>query len=228
MRTSALVPAAGKGARLGSKIPKQFLVVSGKPILIWTLETLAKAYPFQEIIVAADPSRHTFIQKWTRKARLGSVRLVRGGATRSESVRRALESVSPKSQYVLVHDAARPLASPALIQKTLLAARKTGGAICAIPESSTVKRVNLKTKTILKTEDRSQLYLAQTPQVFKKEKLLERYRQLGAKAALLTDEASFFDGTGLSVKIVEGEPMNIKITTSEDLERFKLVAGKRK
>ena len=217
---SAILPAAGSSRRFGLKKSKLFFKVDGKPILFYTLKNISRAYRFREILIASHPDNFKEIQKIASALGLRSIVLVPGGATRAESVRNALSRVSAKSDWVLVHDAARPLVSRRIILDALKSAKKTGGAITAIPVTATVKRAG-PDKVITKTEDRAALYLAQTPQVFKKEKLLGRYKALGNKAMKLTDEASFFDGSGMKVMIAPGEESNLKITTFEDIELFR-------
>jgi len=225
---SAIIPAAGSGRRFGPKTPKLFFRVEGRPVLFYTLKNLSQAYAFREIFVAASPDSFKEIEKIARSLKLRSLRLVRGGATRAESVKNALVQVSAVSEWVLVHDAARPLVSRRIVLNALQAAKKTGGAVSAIPATATVKRVNPR-GFITGTEDRRTLYLAQTPQVFKREQLLQRYRKLGKKALSLTDEAAFFDGTAVKVAAAEGSVSNLKITTPEDIElfRFYLKHGKK-
>ncbi len=219
MKVAAIVPAAGLGKRLKSKSPKAFTLLGGKPLLIQTLRRLLGAYSFSEIIVAVHPKNIEEARALIRIHRLrGKIKVVGGGATRSDSVLNALLSVSPESDWVLVHDAARPLVRRDLIERILITARRTGAALCALPATATVKRVDPKTLSVLGTEDRSKLYLAQTPQVFKRALLLSRYRKLGKKASLVTDEAALFDGSRIDVRIVPGDPTNLKITTPFDLK----------
>ncbi len=221
MSVYAVVPAAGHGKRLGAKLPKAYVPVLGTPLFIHTLRALKKAYPFREIILVVDISRIMQARKELVRHGLGRVWLTLGGATRAESVRNGLSIVPPGKHLVAVHDAARPLVSRAVVRRTVSAAKKGAGAICAVPVSSTVKKIDLKRKTIRGTEDRSRLALAQTPQVFSRTLLLSRYKTLGAKALKATDEAALFDGTRLKVRVVEGDERNLKITTQNDLESLK-------
>ncbi len=216
---AAIIPAAGRGTRLKQKTPKAFVEVAGKPLFIHTLFALKKAYPFFQMIVALDPSMMEKAKKLLKKFKI-SADLAVGGATRAESVWNALQAVSPSCAWVAVHDAARPLISGPVVQRTIEEALRSGGALCALPATATVKRVNLKTRRVIKTENRDSLYLAQTPQVFKKEILVKRYKTLGQKAFQATDEAALFDGSSQVVNVVTGDPKNIKITTPEDLEFF--------
>jgi 2-C-methyl-D-erythritol 4-phosphate cytidylyltransferase len=220
MIVSAIVPAAGQGKRLGAGKPKALVTIGGKPLLIHTLLNLEKSFKFHEIIVAVEASRLKEITNLIARYDLKNIRVVVGGKTRAESVKNALLVTSAKSEWVLVHDAARPLVGPALIKKILQAAKSSGAAICALPATSTVKKVDASLR-ITGTEDRNSLYLAQTPQVFKKDLLIGAYIKLGKRSLGLTDEASFFDGSKFKVKIVEGDSKNIKITTPEDVDLFK-------
>jgi 2-C-methyl-D-erythritol 4-phosphate cytidylyltransferase len=217
----AVVPAAGKGRRLGSKTPKAYLPVAGQPLFIHTLRALLRAYPFREIVLIADRAKIAHARREIVRARLARVRVVAGGATRAESVKNGLLALPPGVSLAAVHDAARPLVPPSVVRRTIEAAKKTGGAICAIPVSSTVKRIDAKGGAILGTEDRSRLVLAQTPQVFDTALILARYRTLGARAFQATDEAALFDGTRVRVRLVAGDERNFKVTTPGDLARLK-------
>ena len=221
MKVTAIIAAAGEGRRLKADRPKALVAVLGQPLVIHTLRALKKSFSFQEIILVVAHSQEKKFQKLLKRFRLDQVRLVRGGKTRAESVRNGLMTASVHCEWVLVHDAARPLISAALVTNLLKAAKKNDAVISALPVNETVKRVSLSGQGVVKTEDRRQLFLAQTPQVFKRERLLRRYRELGKKAFWATDEAALFDDTRTKVKIVLGEERNIKITTPVDIERMK-------
>lgn len=220
MKVSAIIAAAGKGKRLGQKLPKALVRIQGKPLIIYTLEALAKAYPFKEVIVAADPESLGKFCACLKHYGLSDVRVVPGGKTRGESVRNALNAANASADLVLIHDAARPLVSAGLVRRVIEIARKSKAAIAALPAHETAKRVDPKNGVIQKTEDRQTLYFAQTPQVFSRNLLLERYRALGKKAFDRTDDAALFDGTRVRVAVVPGERRNIKITTPEDTDLF--------
>ncbi len=225
-RVTAILPAAGKGRRFGTKTSKLFFKIGGKPVLYYTLKNLSRAYPFAEILVAADPDSFREIARIAVPLKIKNFKIIAGGATRAESVLNALKQASDSSEWALVHDAARPLVTGKIVKDVLRAAQKTGGAITAVPATATVKRVGKS--GITGTEDRQSLFLAQTPQVFKRKALLERYRALGKKALSLTDEASFFDGTALRVQIAEGAVSNLKITTPEDAQLFRFYLQNRR
>ncbi len=221
MSVAAVIPAAGRGKRLGGRTPKAFYPILGKPLLLHTLSNLLKTHSFVDIVVAVHPKEIHFTQSLLKKFKIKGVRVVAGGETRAASVRNAVKSIPSQVKWVLIHDAARPLVTVKIVRKVLSAASKADGAIAATPISSTVKKAKPKTSQIIRTEDRSSLYLAQTPQVFKLLNLRDRYRVLGAKIALATDEAALFDGTKARILLSEGDPRNIKITTQEDVEWVK-------
>lgn len=227
MKIAAIIPAAGKGKRLGSKIPKAFFPILGKPLLVRTLLRLKESFRFEEMIVAVAPELLGEAKKLFKKYKLGEVRVVVGDLTRAGSVRKALSAVSSKSDWVLVHDAARPLVSKEVVRRTMDGAKKTGAAICGWPASATVKKIDARRQTILRTENRDSLFLAQTPQVFRKKLLIERYLKLGKKASQATDEAALFDGSKTEVRVVLGEVRNIKVTTPGDVELFKFFLRKK-
>ncbi len=228
MKVAAIVPAAGSGKRLGSKTPKPFVRLSGKPLLVHTLQSLKKSFTFSEIILAVHPRQMQSARRLLARNRLGAVQVVAGGKTRSESVRNAAVSASKHSQWLLVHDAARPFLTQALVQRLLAAARRTGAAICALPATATVKKVKIKSLIVRGTLNREEIFLAQTPQVFRKKVLLDRYRRLGAGALRFTDEAALFDGSGVDIKVVPGDAKNIKITTRADKDLAEFYLKKRK
>ncbi len=221
MSVAAVIPAAGLGQRLGAGVPKAFYVVLGKPLLIHTLTQLKKAYNFKDMVVSVDPKEIDGTFELLKKFKISGVRLVAGGQTRAESVRNAVNSIQASVEWVLIHDAARPMLTARVVEDVIKEASKSDGAIAAVPVSSTVKKANIKSRQILSTEDRSCLYLAQTPQVFKIAKLRDRYRVLGTKIRLATDEAALFDGTRARIRLSGGDIRNIKITTPEDVELMK-------
>src|SRR3989338_2260838 len=142
MKVAAIVPAAGDGRRLGSRAPKPFVVVHKKPILVWTITHLKKAFRFREIILVAKSTRIASTQALLHRYWLESVRVVPGGKTRAESVLKGLDEVSADCDLVLVHDVARPLVQPKTVKAVLRAAGSKGAAICALPIADTVKKVS--------------------------------------------------------------------------------------
>ena len=222
MKVAAIVPAAGRGRRFRGKTPKLFVSLRGKPVLVHTLERLVRSFRFEEVLVMTASADIKKTEKLLKRFRLaGPWRVSVGGRTRAESVKRGFEQVSKKSDWVLIHDGARPCIGKALVLRTLTAAKATGAALCAMPATATVKKVDVRRGVVLGTEDRRSLYLAQTPQVFRKDLLSSRYRALGRKALEATDEAALFDGSRIAVRVIEGDARNIKVTTVEDGELLK-------
>lgn len=254
-KTCAIVPAAGRGRRMGTAKPKQFLELSGKPILIYTLETLARASFLAEILlvvpndsapdVASLLSDHGFHGETTsgplprapldgrsrpggegtvgdraltgsvREDRQGRICVVAGGAERQDSVFNGLQALPPDCDWVLIHDGVRPFASSELLKRTWDAALTNGAAIAALPASDTIKRV--RAGQVVETVPREELWLVQTPQVFRREILFEAYREADRQGWVGTDDAFLVERLGLPVAVVTGERSNIKVTTPEDL-----------
>jgi 2-C-methyl-D-erythritol 4-phosphate cytidylyltransferase len=196
MSVVGLIPAGGSGERLGADRPKAFVVCAGRPLVEWSVEALSTVC--SRVVVAAPPS---FLLP-------GSVE---GGATRSASVRNAL-GAAPEATVVVIHDAARPLVTPDLVRRCLDALSGVDGAIAALPVSDTVHFAS-PDLLIASSPDRSTLWAAQTPQVFRAD-VLRRAYDSDEEA---TDEASLVAAVGGTVRLIEGTPDNIKITTPTDL-----------
>lgn len=222
MGVALVVPAAGRGRRFGSKTPKTYVVIAGKPLLVHTLKRLLSAYPFDPVIVAVEAGRVGRVGALLRRWGLGRVIVVAGGASRAESVRNGLAALSGErlSGWVAVHDAARPLVDAGAVRRCIRDARRSGGAILAQACHATVKRSDATGRYIRRTEDRRTLYLAQTPQIFRVHELLSRYKKLGVSAWRRTDEASLFEGTGKRIALTPSDAFNLKITTREDLDFY--------
>jgi 2-C-methyl-D-erythritol 4-phosphate cytidylyltransferase len=224
MRITAIVPAAGRGVRLDSSVPKQFIEINGKPILIHTLSKLDSVDMISNIIIAAHTSEITLINKLTKDFGIKKVTdVVAGGAERTQSVRNAFNRIG-SADYVLVHDAARPFITEQGIVDMVHAGILYGAAINAIPVTDTVKLVD-KDNMITMNVDRKGLWLAQTPQVFKYSTMLDAYNNYDGKPIDVTDEAGIMELAGIQVRVVEGSIFNIKITTEADLNLARLIAG---
>jgi 2-C-methyl-D-erythritol 4-phosphate cytidylyltransferase len=207
----ALIVAAGRGERLGSGRPKALVTVSGRPMVEWSISALRLVPEVDEIVVALPAEALS-------EAPAG-VTAIAGGAVRSESVLLALRAASPTGDPVIVHDAARPLASPELFARSLAVLREAGAdaAIAAAPVTDTVKEVADDGATVARTLDRARLWAVQTPQVFRRE-ALERALDVPAEVlAAATDDAWLVERNGGIVTIVASDPGNLKITTPADL-----------
>jgi 2-C-methyl-D-erythritol 4-phosphate cytidylyltransferase/2-C-methyl-D-erythritol 2,4-cyclodiphosphate synthase len=186
-------------------------MLAGVPILKRTVDAFLQGYAFDEVVVAL-PSELAL----RPPSYLESVIVVEGGERRQDSVANAFRAVAPSSQIIVIHDAARPLVSSALIERTIDAASKHGAAIAALPARDTVKRTD-ESRMIRGTIPREEIFLAQTPQAFRVGVLRDAL-ELASSASDATDEAMLAEQAGHSVYLVEGDPRNLKITTAEDLE----------
>jgi 2-C-methyl-D-erythritol 4-phosphate cytidylyltransferase len=213
---------------MGSAVPKQFLALDGVPILVHALRVLEAVPAIHEIILAIpEPDREYCLRHVIEPHGLKKVtKIVAGGARRQDSVRHALEAVSAGTELVLVHDAVRPFLTAAMVVQALEQAAKHGAAIVAVPMRDTVKQAGAG-GLIVKTIDRGSLWLAQTPQAFRRALLLEAHRKAELDGVHATDDAQLVERLGQTVAIVEGSPENIKITRPEDLAMGEAILASR-
>lgn len=221
---AALIAAAGSGERLGAAGPKALVELAGRPMLEWSLAAFERAAPVAATIVAAPPAD---LERFaTAVESFEGVEVIAGGATRSESVAAGLERV--EAEIVAVHDAARPLVTTELISDLieLLAARTdAAGVIAAAPMTDTVKRVS--GTTVDRTENRSGLWAAQTPQVFHAGALREAIGADARRLAQATDDAWLVEQAGGKVLIHEASANNLKVTTPCDVRIAELLLSER-
>ena len=213
-KVAAIVPAAGSGKRLGAEEKKPFVLLAGKPLIIYALKALDSSKYIDQIYVAADPDSierlKTIMDEYgIRKV----VKVVAGGKTRAGSVKNCFDLVDPLCDIVLIHDGARPFPGDSDIMNSVLLAGKFGGCVTAIPMTDTVKLAG-KSLFVKKTIDRRYLWRAQTPQAFKLS-LIQKY-YLGSPGRV-TDDSSLLEKTR-RVKIIQGSYKNLKVTTKEDLK----------
>jgi 2-C-methyl-D-erythritol 4-phosphate cytidylyltransferase len=206
------VVAAGSGSRLGASVPKAFVEVAGRPMIEWSVDAL-RAAGITDIVVAL-PEGGT--------APAGCVG-VRGGATRSESVRAALAAGGPG--HVVVHDAARPLVQPELFTRVVEALEAADCAIAAARVTDTIKEA--EGDVVVATHDRSRLWAVQTPQAFRREALAAALDVDASVLATATDDASLVERAGGTVRVVEASPANFKVTTPHDLRVAELLLAER-
>jgi 2-C-methyl-D-erythritol 4-phosphate cytidylyltransferase len=212
--TTAILVAAGAGRRLGRKTDKSFVRIGGRPMLLHSLEALQKSPEIQGVVVVVRRSALRTCQAFVRRGDLTKVEaIVAGGQRRQDSVRNGLRFAG-ECEYVLVHDAARPFLSQGLISRTMAACRRTGAAISAEPVSDTVKLV--KRGRVARTIPRDALWLAQTPQAFRR-KLLESAFGKWPDRRDATDDASLLEAAGVRIAVVRGDSLNIKITYPRDI-----------
>jgi len=210
MYVAAIVAAGGRGLRLGQAQPKQLIEIAGRSILERSVSLFASHPEVDEIVVALPEELAARPPEYLLDA-AKQLRVVAGGARRQDSVAAAFRAVSDRADVVVIHDAARPFASADLIARTIAAAAESGAALAAIEARDTVKQV--RDRLVQQTLDRHTIFLAQTPQAFRRDVL----RDALAVGGDATDEAALAERAGHPVRIVEGEASNIKITTPDDL-----------
>ncbi len=212
---SAIIVAAGQGRRLNAAVPKPLVKIGNLPAIVYSLGPLNRHPDIAEIIVVVSAGNQQAITKALKKYSFKKIKaLVLGGERRQDSVNNGLKVVSAKSDWVLIHDSARPFIDRESITKVISAAKKTGAAILGVPVKATIKRVKAGL-LVDQTVDRSNLWEIQTPQVFKKELILQAYKKYSKRD--VTDDASLVEKLGKNVQVVPGSDENIKITTNGDL-----------
>lgn len=217
MKTIAVIVAGGSGTRFGAEVPKQFLLLGGKPILMRSIEAFEQALEGveHEILVTLPADQMELWGDLCDHYGFSTLhRVVAGGATRWHSVKNALDSLTDvdDNDVIAVHDGVRPLASRVLICRTLKAARSTGAAVPVVALNDSVRQVEGSTSHAL---DRSTLRAVQTPQAFNARLLQDAYGQ--PFDSTFTDDASVVERYGHAVTLVEGDPQNLKITRPMDL-----------
>ncbi|MFC1674504.1 2-C-methyl-D-erythritol 4-phosphate cytidylyltransferase [Candidatus Omnitrophota bacterium] len=220
---SAILLAAGKGKRLkAANSDKPLIAISSLPLLVYSLKALSRHPLIRDIIVAVNSANSARIKSAIKKYRIRKVRrVVLGGKERRDSVANALKALRVETEFVLVHDGARPFIDKKMITLVVRAAQKFGAAIVGVPVKATIKKVRrtaygVRRKTFVRnTIDRNNLWQIQTPQVFRKDLILKAYKKY--RGARVTDDASLVEKLGVAVGVVRGSYSNIKITTPEDL-----------
>ena len=213
----AIIAAAGAGTRMASDRPKQFLLLAGAPIIFHTLKPFEQCESIHEVIVVLPAEESAGFVSLAGKYGLRKVaRVVPGGITRADSVKRGLMAIrSATAEIVAVHDGVRPFVTVEEIDRTVAAARMDGAAILVAPATDTIKQVS--DGSVVKTLDRSTLRRALTPQCFQYELLRQAYQRADVNDPSLTDESALIEQLGQRVSVVEGSARNIKITSAEDL-----------
>ncbi len=222
MNVSVILPAAGAGKRFGGKRNKIFERIKGQPVFIRTLEMFTSRDDVCQVLVVVSPDDLAEVtERYADHLGLMGASIVEGGPERGDSVRNALAKVADEADYVCVHDAVRPCISPLWVDAVFAEAAKTGAAILAYPVHGTLKKVS-DAGVIDATVDRTALWEAQTPQVFRKDLLTAAYE---GDVSAATDDAQLIETAGHPVSVVMGDPRNIKITTRADLDLAAAVIG---
>ena len=215
---SAIIVAAGKGMRMKGATRKQYLKLSGQPVLSYSLMTFDACTLIDEIFLVVPKNdindyQNKIISTLNLKKR---VHLVPGGVYRQDSVYNGLLSINKETDAVVIHDGVRPFIRQEDLVSCIACAKDTGACILGIPVSDTLKRVD-KSQMIKETLDRESIWLIQTPQVFQYDLILKAHETANRDGIIGTDDASLVERLGVGVKIISGSKLNIKITIKEDL-----------
>jgi 2-C-methyl-D-erythritol 4-phosphate cytidylyltransferase len=214
---AVIIPAAGQSSRFRDKEKKPFVNLDGRAIWLRTIEHfVTRPDVAQCVIVIAPGDQEMFRRRFGANLAFMNVEIADGGAERFESVANALKKLRPEVEFVAIHDAVRPCVTDALINEVFAVAQKTGAALLAQPISDTVKQTDAQ-KKVQATIPRQGLWLAQTPQVFRRDWLEESYARRDKLGRGITDDAQLVEAAGYAVHVVEGASTNIKITTRNDL-----------
>lgn len=223
MRTSAIIVAAGSGLRLGLGTPKAFVAINGILLLSYVLRTIRATDALDEVVLAVPAGTQEFARSEVNAAGVQiPVKIIEGGTKRQDSVRLALGFTSAESELIVIHDAARPFATPQMFSACITAAAESGGAILAIPVADTLKRV--EDGIVVSTIPREGLWQAQTPQVFRRELLIRGHEAAITGRIIVTDDAHVCERLGAKLQVVPGSASNLKITTPDDLRLGEMIA----
>ena len=219
-KIGAVIMAAGSGLRFGEK--KQIKKLGTKPLYLYSLQRFIECDLIDEIalVVPKDLLKTILIKISKLKLRIN---VVEGGEFRQDSVFVGVNTLSKQCEIVCVHDAARPFVSADLIQKTINACKHNDGAVAAIPSHDTVKEVNLKNSRIKRTIPRGKIWLAQTPQAFRRNQLVKALSYAKENKIQVTDEATLLESLNYSIVVVKGDTENFKITTQNDWRFAELI-----
>jgi 2-C-methyl-D-erythritol 4-phosphate cytidylyltransferase len=222
-RNTAVIPAAGVGARMQTDRAKQMIELRGVPLLVHTLQRFERCDVIDEVILVLQPASTSEVLGLISRYNLTKIaRVVAGGAERQDSVYRGLQVIKEEdSGIVVVHDAARPFVTPDEIRGVVERAENTGAALMALAAIDTIKQV--KSGRVQRTLDRRRIYHAQTPQAFRYPVIREAYERAFREGFMATDDSQLVERIGHRVSVVEGSPLNIKITRPFDLRLAELI-----
>ena len=215
--STAVIVAAGKGRRMGTEISKQFLPLCGKEILAHTVEKFEKAACIRDIILVTGGDALQDVRQMVQEYGWKKIiSVTEGGKERQDSVFLGLQQVPQDTEIVLIHDGVRPFVTEEILERSIAAAKETGGCVAGVPAKDTIKVCDAEGFAIA-TPDRSTLRQIQTPQTFRRKEILAAYEKAKADGFLGTDDASVAEPSGFPVRVIMGSYRNIKITTKEDL-----------
>jgi 2-C-methyl-D-erythritol 4-phosphate cytidylyltransferase len=216
-KIAVILPAAGKSTRFRDKEKKPFANLDGRAVWLRSAEFfVVRPEVVQCLIVVAPDDQELFRRRYQANLVFMNVEIINGGAERFESVANALARVKPEVDLIAIHDAVRPCLTEALVSAVLTKGEQTGAALLALPVTDTLKQADDK-KQVQQTVSRKGLWLAQTPQVFRRDWLVDAYAQRGQLGKDITDDAQLIEAAGHAVHLVESATTNIKITTRADL-----------
>ena len=224
VKVSAIIPAAGSGSRFGEE--KQFKILNGRPLWAYTLDPFIKSSLINEILFIVPETYINTVQSsesFIIASKKKEIKVIPGGPKRTDSVLNGLYSTKKTNDLVCIHDAARPFIRQSFITETVNSCKDFDGAVLAIPSVDTVKVV--KDEIINKTIDRTIIWMAQTPQTFHRDKLLDAFKN-NIKVHV-TDESVLMELSGYSIKIINGDAENFKITNKLDWELAKIIVGRK-
>jgi len=226
IRAAFVIAAGGTGTRMNAGVPKQFLEIAGKPVLLLTIEAIAALTAVTQIVIAL-PLEHIPRVEEMLTGRMLRIRpeCVAGGPNRQASVTNGCARVRSDADVIAVHDAVRPLCPLDVMERTLLAAWENGAAVPGLQATETIQRVSRKGR-VLRTPPREELYAIQTPQAFKADLIREALDRAEKEGFLGTDESSVARWAGHQVTVVPGSPDNIKITRPLDMEIARLLLSR--
>ncbi|HDS09087.1 MAG TPA: 2-C-methyl-D-erythritol 4-phosphate cytidylyltransferase, partial [Firmicutes bacterium] len=218
MKNVAIIAAGGSGKRMGAEMPKQYLLLSGKPILLHTLNKFEDALSIDAIILVLPQNDIDYVKKEiVDKQGISKVTdMIAGGKERQDSVRNAIDLIDDDTEIVVIHDGARPFITTELINLSVERALEEGAVALGVPVKDTVKSVNDR-GIIRKTLDRDTIWIAQTPQAFQREVICEAYRKAYKNNYSATDDSCLVERLGIEVRMITGSYDNIKITTKDDI-----------
>lgn len=229
MKVAAIIPAAGKGRRMGHPFPKHYIRLEDRPILAYTIEAFEKCTGVNQVFVVVMSGEEEYCLKEVveRYGFKKVLKIVIGGERRQDSVYNGIKELDEDTDIVVVHDGVRPFVSPELINETVKLAMYVDGVVAALPVKDTIKEIS-PDGFIKGTPERESLWNAQTPQTFKKRIIEEAFERAFTDNFSGTDESSLVERLGGRVKIIEGSHENIKITTKEDLLLAEFILRMRK
>ncbi len=226
-RVAAIIPAAGAGTRLGGRTGKSFTPLNGQPLLVHTLQVFQQSPAIRWIVLVTRRGDVRAAARLLRHHRITkAIAPCVGGRSRAESVARGFAALPRQAQWVLVHDGARPCVSRRLVQDSVRAARRHGAVACGLPAMLTVKAVN-PSREVQSTLERDQLWFVQTPQVFRRDWFAQALAQADHGLGRFPDDAAVVESAGFPVRMIPGDPLNLKVTTRGDLVVAEAILARR-